>query len=228
MLLREAKEILKKNGYLLKEETEENKEIYDIIDSIKKLPFLKEAKIVFERNGEYNQIRKEFAKETDNGYLTVAAGYNFKGRVPNKNDEKFFVSVGLSSTDRKWYCEEDKKFENLDEEDILDFCIKAYKKVINDLEEKIEKGKNRGSTIYDYIDELENIEPGLGQDFIGELIDSCDFIYRDDAGNYYDSSVGSDSMTDDPLELIDGAMDYANLVGEYGFPEEYAKGVNNG
>ena len=117
---------------------------------------------------------------------------------------------------------------NLKKFDILDFCIKAYKKVINDLEEKIEKGKNRGSTIYDYIDELENIETGLGQDFIGELIDSCDFIYTDDSGNYYDSSVGSDSMTDDPLELIDGAMDYADLVGEYGFPEEYAKGVNNG
>ena len=79
----------------------------------------------------------------------------------------------------------------------------------------------RSRTIWDYLDELEEIDPSAREMMIEELIEDSHYIVQGDDGFYYDTSIGRDSMTDDPIELIEDVT-YDDLVADYGTPEEYA------
>ena len=92
-----------------------------------------------------------------------------------------------------------------------DCCSKKRKRTL----------KESSLTIWDYLDELEEIDPSAREMMIEELVENSDNIVRGDDGCYYDTSVGRDSMTDDPMELLQG-ISYDDLVADYGTPEEFA------
>jgi len=92
-----------------------------------------------------------------------------------------------------------------------DCCSKKRKRTL----------KESSLTIWDYLDELEKIDPTARATMIEELVENSDNIVRGDDGCYYDTSVGRDSMTDDPMELLQD-ISYDDLVADYGTPEEFA------
>ena len=92
-----------------------------------------------------------------------------------------------------------------------DCCSKKRKRTL----------KESSLTIWDYLDELEAIDPSAREMMIEELVENSDNIVRGDDGCYYDTSVGRDSMTDDPMDLLEG-ISYDDLVADYGTPEEFA------
>ena len=83
------------------------------------------------------------------------------------------------------------------------------------LNESIEK------TLGDYLDEVEQLDKDAYNELIDMLIDDEATIDQDDSGCYYDTTIGRDSMTDNPVELLDLSVSYDDIVADYGTPEEF-------
>ena len=76
-------------------------------------------------------------------------------------------------------------------------------------------------TLGDYLDEVEQLDGEAYDELIDMLVADEETIVQDDSGCYYDTTIGRDSMTDNPVELLDFSISYDDIVAEYGTPEEF-------
>lgn len=76
-------------------------------------------------------------------------------------------------------------------------------------------------TLGDYLDEVEQLDEDAYNELIDMLVDDEETIVQDDSGCYFDTTIGRDSMTDNPVELLDFSISYDDIVDEYGTPEEF-------
>ena len=89
----------------------------------------------------------------------------------------------------------------------------------------VKLNESAGKTLGDYLEEVEQLDEYAYNELVDMLVDDEETIVQDDGGLYYDTTIGRDSMTDDPVELLDFDVSYDDIVAEYGTPKEFVASI---